>query len=87
MDTLDGIDRLVRRAREERIPSFGVADQVMLEIRSGETLKVSFAAFDFFAGIFAAATSIVFYIGVNAWMHIMSPLTQFFAPLQEVRLW
>ena len=87
MDTLDAIQKLAEEARKEAITSFDVADGVIAKLRSDPTQTVSFAAFDFFAGIFATATSIVFYVGVNTWTHIMNPLTQFFAPLQEVRLW
>ncbi|HUT29539.1 MAG TPA: hypothetical protein VMX13_07100 [Sedimentisphaerales bacterium] len=87
MDTLEGIEKLAKRAQMQRIPAFAVSDQVMARLRFGEVDATSFAVFDFLAGIFATAASIIFYIGINAWMHIVSPLTQFFAPLQEVSLW
>jgi hypothetical protein len=87
MDTLDGIERLAAKARKEAIPSFHVADQVMVQIRSGLTRTVSFAAFDFFAGVSAAAALIMFFVALNTWSYVTDPLRGLLAPLQEAPLW
>lgn len=87
MDTLEGINKLARQAREEKPPHFNVADQVLKQIRSEETEAFSFTVFDLFAAASAVAASVVGYFSIGAWRFIASPLMQFFAPLQEVRLW
>jgi hypothetical protein len=86
MDTLEAIEKLAQMARTQKIPVFSVADEVLSQLRFGET-PVSFVTFDMFAGVFAAAASILLCVGINAWLHVMNPLSQFFAPLQEARLW
>ena len=87
MDTLDSIEKLARHAREEKTPNFDIADQVMQQIRAEETETFSFTVFDLFAAASAVAASVVGYFSIGAWRFIASPLMQFFAPLQEVRLW
>jgi hypothetical protein len=87
MDTLEGIEKLARRAREEKTPDFDVADQVMQQIRTEETESFSFTVFDLFATASAVAASVVGYFSLGAWKFIASPLMQFFTPLQEIRLW
>jgi hypothetical protein len=86
MDTLEVIEKLAKITQMQKIPVFSVSEQVIAQLRADKN-TISFAAFDFFAGVFATAASIIFYIGINVWTHIMNPLTQLFAPLQEVRLW
>lgn len=86
MDTLEAIEKLAQKARRQKIPAFHVSEQVIARLQA-EDNPLSFVAFDFLAGIFATAASVLFYIGINAWTYVMNPLTQLFAPLQEVRLW
>ena len=85
MDTLDGIEKIAEIARKQEIPKFSVSDQVITTLTSDK--DYNFIVFDFFAGVFATLASVGLYIGINAWMYLINPLTQFFAPLQEVRLW
>jgi len=87
MDILEAIEKLAKQAREEKIPGFGVADRILQRIRPEETKAASFIVFDLFAGVSAVAASVVCYFSVGVWRFITSPLMQFFAPLQEVRLW
>ena len=87
MDTLEGINKLARQAREEKTPRFDVVDRVLQQIRAVEMEAFSFTVFDLFAAASAIAASVVGYFSINAWRFVASPLMQFFAPLQEVRLW
>jgi hypothetical protein len=87
MDTLNGIEKLARQAREEKTPRFNVADRVLQQIRTEETEIFSFTVFDLFATVSAVVASVVGYFSIGAWRFIASPLMQFFTPLQEVRLW
>jgi hypothetical protein len=87
MDTIKGIEKLVKQARQEETPSFGVSDKVMQQIRSEELETFNFTVFDLFATASAVAASVVGYFSIGAWRFFASPLMQFFAPLQEARLW
>jgi len=87
MDTLGGINKLARHAREEQTPRFDVADQVLQQIRAEETETFSFIVFELFATASAVVASVIGYFSIGAWKFIASPLMQFFAPLQEIRLW
>jgi hypothetical protein len=87
MDTLEGIEKLARQAREEETPQFGIANQVLHQIRSEEIETFDFTVFDLFATASAVAASVVGYFSIGAWKFIASPLMQFFTPLQEIRLW
>ena len=87
MDTLEDINKLARQAREEKTPNFSIAGQVMQQIKAEEAETFSFTVFDLFATASAVAASVVGYFSIGAWRFIASPLMQFFAPLQEVRLW
>ena len=87
MDTLEGINKLARQARKEEPPYFDVTDQVLKKISSEESETFSFTFFDLIAAVSAVAASVVGYFSIGAWRFIASPLMQFFAPLQEVRLW
>jgi hypothetical protein len=87
MDTLDSIEKLARKAREEKTPLFDVSDLVLQQIRTDETETFSFTVFDLFATASAIVASVVGYFSISAWKFIASPLMQFFAPLQEIRLW
>ena len=85
MDTLDGIEKIAEIARKQETPEFSVSNQVISKLTSDR--NYNFIVFDFFAGVFATLASVGLYIGINAWMYLFNPLTQLFAPLQEVRLW
>lgn len=87
MDTLEPIKKLAQRAREEKIPRFDVAGRITDLIRPQEEEKFGFIVFDLFAGFSALFASVIGYFSVGVLKSITSPLMQFFAPLQEVRLW
>jgi hypothetical protein len=87
MDVLKAIEKLAHQAREERIPEFDVADRVLQQIRPAEEETFGLLAFELFASASAVAASVVGYFSVSIWKLITSPLMQFFAPLQEIRLW
>ena len=87
MDTLEAIEKLAQQARKEKIPGFGVADRILQQIRPGQEETFGFIVFDLFASASALVASVVGYFSVGVLKSITSPLMQFFAPLQEVRLW
>jgi len=87
MDTLKAIEKLANKAQEEKIPAFGIAEQISLRLRTEEKGNVGFVVFDVFASLSALAASVVVYFSIGALRSLSSPLMQFFTPLQEVRLW
>lgn len=87
MDTLEGIEKLAQKAREERAPVSGVTEKVLLQITSARVQTVGFMAFDLFAGLSAAAASIILLLAINTWTYLSNPIMEFLAPLQEVPLW
>jgi hypothetical protein len=86
MDTLKGIEKLAQQARREETPLFTVSNKVMKQIGS-ESEAFGFTVLELFATASAVAASVVGYFSISAWKLIASPLTQFFTPLQEIRLW
>ncbi|MFH1716348.1 MAG: hypothetical protein ABIF19_03285 [Planctomycetota bacterium] len=87
MDTLRAIENLAKKAREEKIPAFDVAERISLQIGTEEEGSFGFIVFDVFASLSALAASVVAYLSIGALRSLTSPLMQFFTPLQEVRLW
>ena len=87
MDALEVVQKLAQRARQEEIPVLDVADRVLQRIMSEEEETFGFLVFDLFASISALVASVVGYFSVGVLKFITSPLMQFFAPLQEIRLW
>ena len=87
MDTLKAIENLADKARQEKIPSFNVAERISLRLRTEEEGNVGFVVFDVFASLSALAASVVVYFSIGTLRSLSSPLMQFFTPLQEVRLW
>lgn len=87
MDTLEAIQRLAQQARQEKTPEFNVADRVLQQIEPEDERALGFIVFDVFASVSAVVASVVGYFSVEVLKSITSPLVQFFAPLQEVRLW
>jgi len=87
VDALEVVQKLAQRAREEEIPVLDVADRVLQRIMSEEEETFGFLVFDLFASISALVASVVGYFSVGVLKFITSPLMQFFAPLQEIRLW
>ena len=87
MDTLEAIEKLARQARQEETPVFGVADRILSQIRTEEEETFRFVVLKLIASVSAIAASVVTYLSVGALRSLTSPLMQFFAPLQEVRLW
>jgi len=87
MDTLEGLDRLARRAREEQTPVFGVAQAVRLRIQSEGRSSVTLIPLEVFGGLSAVAASIILFLAVQLWQYMNSPLRELVAPLPEIRLW
>jgi len=87
MDALKAIENLAKKAREEKIPAFDVAEQISLRIKTEEEGSFGFIVFDVFASLSALAASVVVYFSIGVMRSLTSPLMQFFTPLQEVRLW
>jgi hypothetical protein len=87
VDALEVVQKLAQRARKEEIPVFDVADRVLRRITSEEEETFGFLVFDLFASISALVASVVGYFSVGVLKFTTSPLMQFFAPLQEIRLW
>ena len=87
MDTIKAIEKLAQQADGEKVPSFDVSAKVMQQIRAEEAESFGFVAFDLFASISAVAASVVGYFSIGALKSVTSPLMQFLAPLQEVRIW
>ena len=87
MDTLRGLAKLARIAREERTPVFGVAELVRLRIQSESRQPVTLIPLGLFGGLSAAAASIILFLAVQLWQYMNSPLMELVAPLPEIRLW
>ncbi len=86
MDTLEGIKILADKSQNQKLPLFGISENVIAQLND-EPAPVSFAAFDISAGLFAAAAFVLMYIGINSWLNYIDPISHFFSPLQEARLW
>jgi hypothetical protein len=87
MDTLEAIEKLAQQARQEKTPVFNIADRILSRIRLDEEETFSFVVLELFASVSAVVASVVAYLSVGVLRSLTSPLVQFFAPLQEVRLW
>jgi len=87
MDSLRAIEKLARQTKGEKVPSFDVTAKVLQRIESEEAESVGLVAFELFASISAVAASVVGYFSIGALKSVTSPLMQFLAPLQEVRIW
>jgi hypothetical protein len=87
MDTLEALARLARKAREEPIPFFNVADGVQLRIRSEKPESVTLIPLGLFGGLSAVAASITLFMAIEFWKYMSSPVMELVAPLPEMRLW
>jgi hypothetical protein len=87
MDTLRAIERLIQHARREHVPSFNVADKVLLSIMHEETETVSFLPMGLFAGITAVAAFVMLFLAINSWLALTDPITELITPFQEMPLW
>jgi hypothetical protein len=87
MDTLKGLAKLARRAREEQTPVFGVAELVRLRIQSESRQTVTLIPLGLFGGLSAAAASIILFLAVQLWQYMNSPLRELVAPLPGIQLW
>ncbi|MBN1788421.1 MAG: hypothetical protein JW806_08510 [Sedimentisphaerales bacterium] len=87
MDTLKIIEKLAKTAQKEEIPQMDVSRAVMARIDTAQQDSAVILSFEWFAGISAAAASIVILISIPAWRYLFDPLAQILAPLQEVMLW
>ncbi len=87
MDALEALVRLARKAREEPIPIFNVADRVRLRIRSERPASVTLIPLGLFGGLSAVAASITLFMAIEFWKYVSSPVMELVAPLPEIRLW
>ncbi|MEN6578093.1 MAG: hypothetical protein ABFD90_17245 [Phycisphaerales bacterium] len=87
MDTLEALARLARKAREEPIPVFNIADGVQLRIRSEKPASVTLIPLGLFGGLSAVAASITLFMAIEFWKYMSSPIMELVAPLPEMRLW
>jgi len=87
MDTLEGLAKLARRAREEQTPVFGVAEMVRLRIQSESRTSVTLIPLGLFGGLSAAAASIILFLAIQFWQYMNSPLRELIAPLPGIQLW
>ena len=87
MDTLEGLVKLARRAREEQTPVFGMAEMVRLRIQSESRQSVTLIPLGLFGGLSAVAASIILFMAVQFWQYMNSPIMELVAPLPEIRLW
>jgi len=87
MDVIKIIEKLAKTAQNEPIQQFDVSDSIMAQINLLQQEKVGLLPFELFAGITAAAASIVVFFSIQAWQYIVNPLYQLFAPYQGVSLW
>jgi hypothetical protein len=87
MDTLEGLAKLARRAREEVTPVFGVADAVQLRLQSESPESVTLIPLGLFGGLSALAASVTVALAIQFWSYMSSPIMELVAPLPEIRLW
>jgi hypothetical protein len=89
MDTLEGLARLARRAREESTPVFGVSEAVRLRIlsESQSPRSVTLIPLGLFGGLSALAASVTMALAVQFWQYMTSPVMELVVPLPEIRLW
>ena len=87
MDTLEGLERLARQARQEEPPVFGVAEHVQLRIRSQRARGITLIPLEVFGGLSAVAASIIVSMAVELWQYMSNPVMDLLAPLPEMPLW
>ena len=87
MDALEALARLARKAREESMPIFNVADEVRLRIRSEKPSPTTLIPLGVFGGLSAVAASITLFMAIEFWKYMSSPIMELVAPLPEMRLW
>lgn len=87
MDTLEGLEKLARRARAEAAPVFGVAEAVRRRIRSRRPAGVTLIPLGVVGGLSAVAASIIVSLAVELWSYMSSPVMELVAPLPEIPLW
>ncbi len=87
MDALEALAKLARKAREEPVPVFNVAEGVRLRIRSEKPASVTLIPLGLFGGLSAVAASVTLFLAVEFWKYVNSPVMELVAPLPEIRLW
>lgn len=90
MDKLKLIEKLIQKARNESIPEIDVTGQVLRRIHAEQLagpVVMRISPMSIFAGISAAAASIIIFFAVNAWLNFSDPLIQFFGPVQVASVW
>lgn len=88
MDAIKIIEKLAEAARKEQTPQIDVCRAVMAEIDTLEQEPTyNILSLEWFAGISAAAASIITLLSIPAWRYVVNPLIQLLTPLQEARLW
>lgn len=87
MDALEGLEKLARRAREEPMPVFDVAEAVRLRIQSESPESVTLIPLGLFSGLSALAAAVTMALALQFWNYMTSPVMELVAPLPEIRLW
>lgn len=87
MDSLNKIDLLAARAKNQKTSTFLVSDHVMQQIQFKQKKGFDFFAFDMFAAVSAVAASILLIIGIHCWSNMTGPLAQLYTPLSGASLW
>ncbi len=85
MDTLNSIDSLAQRAREEAPPNVDVSARVLMAIRarqaSSRILPLSIVA-----AVSAVAAAVIVVVAVTALTGAADPMMELFVPLESVTI-
>jgi hypothetical protein len=81
------IDLLAKRAQQEKVPEFDVAEAVHKRITLEQQERLGLLPFDLFAAASAAAAVVVTALSIRSWYVVTDPLAQAMLEVQEVRLW
>lgn len=87
MDTLEGLEKLVRKARQEEPPVFAVAEHVQLRVRFQRPHALTLIPLEVLGGLSAVAASIIVSMAVELWKYMSHPVMELLAPLPEIPLW
>jgi len=80
MDALEAVERLARKAREERVPETDVSQRVLM--RLGRPVSPRVAPLGWVAAVAAVAAAAVLIVALNSWISPSDPMMDLFTPLQ-----
>jgi hypothetical protein len=81
------IEKLADKARNEVVPQFYVADDVMTRIALMQRGRQTLLPLELFAGFTAVAASIMLFFTFEAVQNLLNPMAQLLAPYQGASLW